>query len=107
MKFSPEARANSAYFSVILMQKRLLYHALLDGYDLSSLNLPTTNFILSTVFDLYAEQAKNTKNDFYIFTDKNDNRISYKLYLEKHNKLNKIIIEKFYDKKLIQQHMYW
>jgi hypothetical protein len=107
LKFSPEARANSAYFSVILMQKRLLYHALLDGYDLSSLNLPTTNFILSTVFDLYAEQAKNTKNDFYIFTDKNDNRISYKLYLEKHNKLNKIIIEKFYDKKLIQQHMYW
>jgi len=35
LRFSKESRANSAYFAVILMQKKLLYHALIDGYDLS------------------------------------------------------------------------
>lgn len=107
LKFSPEARANSAYFSVILMQKRLLYHALLDGYNLTSLNLPTTDYILSVVFDLYAKQDSSKKKDFYIFTDKDDSKISYKLYLEKNDKLDKIIIEKFYDAKLMKQHIYW
>ena len=35
LKYSREARGNSAYFSVIFMQKKLLYHALIYGYDLS------------------------------------------------------------------------
>jgi len=107
LKYSPETRANSAYFSIILMQKRLLYHALLDRYDLSSLNLPTTDYILSTVFDLYVQYDSNNKKDVYIYTDKDDNMISYKLYLEKNNKLDKIIIEKYYNTKLIKQHIYW
>ena len=37
LKHSEESRANAAYFSVILMQKKLLYHAIIDGYDLTPL----------------------------------------------------------------------
>ncbi|MCX6075938.1 MAG: hypothetical protein NTW78_03525 [Campylobacterales bacterium] len=107
LKFSPEARANGAYFSVIMMQKKLLYHALLDGYKLSSLNLPTTDYILSKVFDLYSQLNEETPKEFYIFEDKDDKKITYKLYLLKDEKLSKLIIDEFYDKKIIKQHIYW
>jgi hypothetical protein len=107
LRFSPEARINSAYFSVILMQKKLLYHALLDGYEFSSLNLPTTNFILSKVFDLYTKEKNKQNNKIYLFKDKDDKNISYKLYLQKSKRLDKIIIEKYDNMKLIKRHTYW
>ncbi len=107
LRYSKEARANAAYFSVILMQKKLLYHAMLDDYDISSLNLPSTNFILSKVFDLYAELGKHKKRDFYIFTDKQDPRLKYKLYIIEEKSVRKIIIEEYYDNISIKRHVYW
>ncbi len=107
LKFSQESRANSAYFSVILMQKKLLYHALIDNYDLSSLNLPTTDYVLSKVFDFYAKLGKHEARAFYLFEDKNDNKLTYKLYLEKNGRVKKIVIEEFYDTITIKRHIYW
>jgi len=107
LKFSEESRANSAYFSVILMQKKLLYHALIDGYDLSSLNLPTTDYILSKVFDLYVKLGKHEKRAFYLFEDENDKKLTYKLYIQKDERLSKIVIEEFYDTITIKRHVYW
>ena len=107
LKFSEESRANSAYFSVILMQKKLLYHALLDDYDLSSLNLPTTDYILSKVFDLYTKLGKHKKRAFYLFEDEKDKKLTYKLYIEKGEKLSKIVIEEFYDTITVKRHVYW
>jgi hypothetical protein len=107
LKFSPEARANSAYFSVILMQKKLLYHALLDSYDLSSLSLPTTDYVLSKVFNFYAKLGVHEQRNFYLFEDEKDEKLTYKLYLTKGTKLKKIVIEEFYDTINIQRHVYW
>jgi hypothetical protein len=107
LKFSKESRANSAYFSVILMQKKLLYHALVDGYDLSSFELPTTDYVLSKVFDLYAKLGKHEPRAFYLFEDPNDKKLTYKLYLSRDYKLNKMIIEEFYDTITIKRHVYW
>ncbi len=107
LKFSPESRSNGAYFSIIMMQKKLLYHALLDGYKLSSLNLPTTDYVLSKVFDLYSQLNEETPKGFYIFEDKDDKKITYNLYLLKDEKLSKLVIDEFYDKKIIKQHIYW
>ncbi|EDZ61464.1 hypothetical protein CBGD1_1543 [Sulfurimonas gotlandica GD1] len=107
LKFSREARANSAYFSVILMQKKLLYHALIDNYDLSSLSLPTTDYVLSKVFDFYAKLGVHEPRAFYLFEDENDKKLSYKLYLEKDTKLSKIVIEEFYDTINIKRRVYW
>ena len=107
LKFSSESRANSAYFSVILMQKKLLYHALVDGYDLSELKLPTTDYILSKVFDLYSRLGKHEARNVYIFNDEKNPRVTYKLYLVKDDKLSKMVIEEYFDKISIQRHVYW
>ncbi|RLA81722.1 MAG: hypothetical protein DRG78_08830 [Epsilonproteobacteria bacterium] len=107
LKFSKESRSNSAYFSVILMQKKLLYHALQDNYNLSILKLPTTDYVLSTVFDLYSKLGKHEPRTFYLFEDENDKKLTYKLYLSKDRKLNKMIIEEFYDTITIKRHVYW
>jgi len=107
LKFSKESRSNSAYFSVILMQKKLLYHALQDNYDLSTLKLPTTDYVLSKVFDFYSKLKKHEPRTFYLFEDDNDIKLTYKLYLSKDDKLNKMVIEEFYDTITIKRHVYW
>jgi len=107
LKFSKEARANSAYFSVILMQKKLLYHALLDNYDLSAYNLPTTDYVLSKVFDLYSQIGKHEPRAFYLFEDPNDPKITYKLYLSREYRLTKMVIEEYYDTINVKRHIYW
>jgi len=107
LKSSKESRANSAYFSVILMQKKLLYHALVDNYDLSSFSLPTTDYVLSRVFDLYSKLGEHEPRAFYLFEDPNDNKLTYKLYLSRDYRLDKMIIEEFYDTITIKRHVYW
>ena len=107
LKFTPQGRANSAYFSVILMQKKLLYHSLIDGYDLSSFNFPSTKHIISKVFDAYTSLGKHNQKKYYIFQDKNDKLLKYKLYLIKPNKLKKMVIEEIYNNKIIKKHTYW
>ena len=107
LKFTKESRANAAFFSVIVMQKKLLYHALSDGYDFTSIKLPTTDYILSKVFDSFAELGKHKAREFYIFQDKDDKKLTYKLYLTKNERFNKIIIEEYYDTIAIKRHVYW
>lgn len=107
LKYSKEARANSAYFSIILMQKKLLYHALVDNYELNSLNVPTTNYVLSKVFDLYTKLGKHEKRSVYLFDDPIDKKLSYKLYMLQDGELNKMIIEEFYDTIAVKSHIYW
>jgi hypothetical protein len=107
LKYSKEARANAAYFSAILMQKKLLYHALIDNYSLAGLNLPTTDYVLSRVFDLYAQIKSPSKQEYYIFQDPADEKRSYKLYIIKDRKIYKMVIEEFYDTILQQRHIYW
>jgi len=107
LKFSKEARANSAYFSVIFMQKKLLYHSLVDGYNLSELNLPTTDYVLSKVFDLYSKLGEHKSRSFYLFEDEHDSKLTYKLYLIKGERVDKMVIEEFYDTVVIKKHVYW
>ena len=107
LKFTKEARSNSAYFSVILMQKKLLYHALNDNYDISALELPTTDYVLSRVFDLYSKIDKHESRAFYLFEDPIDPKLTYKLYLVKDEKLSKMVIEEYYDTITIKRHIYW
>lgn len=107
LKYSEESRANSAYFSVILMQKKLLYHSLIDGYELFSYTLPTTDYVLSKVFDLYSKLGKHDSRAFYLFEDPNDSKLTYKLYLSRDADVTKMIIEEFYDATAIKRHIYW
>ena len=107
LKFSKEARKNAAYFATILMQKKLLYHSLLDGYKLSEFQFPTTDYVLSKVFDLYSKLPEHSHKEFYIFKDKEDPRLVYKLFIMRHNNIKKMVIEEYYDTIKIKRHIYW
>ena len=107
LKYSKEARSNAAYFSIILMQKKLLYHALIDHYDISMLNLPTTEHVLSKVFNYYTKDTNNKESNIFYYTDTDDKRITYKLYIETHPHIKKMVIEVFHDKILSARHLYW
>ena len=107
LKKTEEARSNAAYFSVILMQKKLLYHALVDGYKLSELKLPTTDHVLSTVFELYAALRHERKQNHYVLFDKKNEKVSYKLYIKNGNHSKKMVIEEYYDTIMTHRHTYW
>ena len=107
LKNSEEARSNAAYFSVILMQKKLLFHSLIDGYKLSQLKLPTTDHVLSLVYDLYAQADHSRKRSHYTFQDKNNDKIFYKLYIKNSRQVQKMVIEEYYDTIMTHRHVYW
>lgn len=107
LKHSEEARANAAYLSVILMQKKLLYHALIDGYDLSGFKLPSTDYVLSKVFDLYAADKLPKERTVFEYQDPAKNGITYKLYIADQGGVKKMVIEEYYDTILAHRHIYW
>jgi len=107
LKRSKSARKNAAYFATILMQKKLLYYSLIDGYELSKLKFPTTDYVLSKVFDLYSKLPSHKPKKFYILKDSNDPKLIYKLYIIKQHHMNKMVIEEYYDTIKIKHHIYW
>jgi len=107
LKNSAESRANAAYFAVILMQKKLLLHALSDQYDLKPVKLPTTDYVLSTVFDLYSKDSASKDRRRYNYIDPKDPKKSYRLFVTKGAPSPKMIIEEYYDKIMTQRHIYW
>jgi hypothetical protein len=100
-----ESRANAAYFSVIVMQKKLLMQALYDNKPIENLKFPTSSYLLSRVFDLY---LKNPQPDQFIkeYSDPSDIRASYKLYPTEANGVKSIAIDEYYDKILKFHHVY-
>jgi hypothetical protein len=100
-----EARANAAYFSVIVMQKKLLMQALFDNKPIKNIALPTSSYLLSKVFDLY---SKNPQPNQFIkeYTNPSDARSNYKLYTTESNGRKSIAVDEYYDKILILHHVY-
>lgn len=107
LKNTPESRANAAYFSVILMQKKLLMHALVDQYDLHPVKLPTTEYVLSTVFDLYTNDTRPKDRRRYNYADLNDSKKNYRLFVTKSAAAPTMIIEEYYDNIMTKRHIYW
>lgn len=107
LKKTPDSRANAAYFSVILMQKQLLMHALTDQYELKPIKLPTTEYVLSTVFDLYSKDTRVKDRRRYNYVDPADTNKSYRLFVTKSGSSPKMIIEEYYDKIMTKRHIYW
>jgi len=107
LKNSKTARANSAYFATILMEKKLLFHALKDNYPLHNFKLPSTDYILSKVFRAYSQLTINTKQRVYTLQDTQDPHATYKLFIEKEGPRSKMVIEEFYDTMLVKRHEYY
>ncbi len=107
LKKTKDARANAAYFSTILLQKELLFQAMVDKISLSNLQLPNTNFILSKIFTLFSKKEYAFKNDIYNFKDKEKKEMAYKLYIEESKKKEKYMILDIYkDDKFTHRYRY-
>lgn len=100
-----EARANSAYFSLLLMQKSLLMAALYDNKPLQNLKFPTSTHTLSKLFDLYLKDPQSNQS-IKEYQDLSDKRISYKLYTAETSGRKSIVIDEYYDKILTAHHVY-
>ncbi|WP_353662485.1 hypothetical protein [Hydrogenimonas sp. SS33] len=100
-------RANASYFATILLQKKLLYHALVDHVDISHLRLPTTDYILSKIFDMYTKGNYRKVDGRYIFEPANGKGLYYVLYVEYGRGAPKMIIEERVNDHIIKTHRYW
>ncbi|NOQ30720.1 MAG: hypothetical protein GQ570_06320 [Helicobacteraceae bacterium] len=107
LKYSKDARDNASYFATILLQKKILYNALIDDVDISSLRLPTTTYILSKVFDLYVKNKNNPVDGVYRLDDTQDADTFYKLYISSRSHIKKMVIEVYKNKKLENRYIYW
>ena len=61
------SRENAALYSTILFQKKMLYLALVDGFDISNIRTPKVNYILSNVFDEFVKGNFKKDGDKFIF----------------------------------------
>jgi len=104
LKKTKLARQNATYYATILYQKKLLYHALIDGIDISGIRTPTTDYILSIIFDKYVKGEYKKAGDVYIVEDRNS---VYKISVIQDVKYKKIKIEHFKDQKLQKTYYYW
>lgn len=102
---SQEARANASYFSLLVLQKKLLLQSLYDHYSLKPLKLPSSSHLLSKIFAYYQQdpQANQEIKEYY---DPTNPRISYKLYKLDTNGQKTIAIDEYYDKILTLHHTY-
>jgi hypothetical protein len=100
-----EARANASYFSLLVLQKKLLSQALYDNYPLKSLKLPTSSHLLSKIFDLYCKnpQASDTIKEY---KDPLNPRQTYKLYTVQIETYKTFAIDEYYDRILATHHIY-
>lgn len=102
---SAEARSNAAYFSLLVMQKKLLMQALYDNKPIANLRFPMSSHTLSKVFDLY---VKNPQTAAIVkeYTDPSDGRLSYRLYITQSNGHKTVAVDEYYDKILTVHHVY-
>ncbi len=106
LKKTPLDRKNSIYFLTILYQKELLFHSILDGKDISFVKIPKTNYILSDIFVRYVKKDYIKKGKVYIFPDKKNPNIFYKLSIEKMGDKRKLFLRTFKGKILLETRIY-
>ena len=106
LKKSREARKNATYFSTILLQKNLLIDALENQQPLSQLNLPSTDFVLSKVFDLFSANRYVARNNIYVLSDPKNPRQTYRIYLRAGDQTYALVLDEYYDTILTKHHLY-
>lgn len=102
---TPEARANASYFSLLILEKKLIIQALYDNLPMKSLKLPNSSNLLSRIFDYYCKnpQLGNTIKEY---SDTMNPRQTYKLYSMQVDTHKTFAIDEYYDKILTKHHVY-
>lgn len=102
---TPDARANSAYFTLLLMQKKLLMQSLYDNKPVVNLRFPDSGHLLSKVFALYLKDPKPA-DIVKEYEDPRNPRQTYRLYTTETNGKKSISIDEYYDRILTFHHVY-
>ena len=102
---TPESRANASYFSLLILEKKLLIQALYDNLPIKSLKLPHSSNLLSRIFDYYSKnpQLGNTIKEY---RDNTNPRQIYKLYTVQIDTHKTFAIDEYYDNILTKHHVY-
>ena len=100
LKHTKEARDNSVYFSLLFMEKKLLYSYIMDNTDMSYYRFPLINHPLSIVFNNITNKNFKKEGNKIIIHYKNK---TYKVY--KNNEA-KVFIDVYQNNKLISTHWY-
>lgn len=107
LRKSKTARANASYFATVLLEKKLLLHAIRDHVDISHLRLPVTHHVISKVFQLFVDGHYTKEGNHYILKDPEKPNLSYRLYSVNNSSSTSMVIEEWKDGKRIKVHRYW
>jgi len=99
LKKTRYARKNSIYFSIILLQKKLLYSYMFDNISLESYSFPMTDYVLSVVFEAIKSNNFKKVEDKIIVKKGKKTYIIYKID-------DKMYIDEFENDKLIKKRWY-
>lgn len=102
---TPEARSNGSYFTLLLMQKKLLMQAVYDEKPLLNLKFPTSSHVISKLFSLYLKDPQKGQS-IKEYQDPTNPRQSFRLYPSELNGQKGIAIDEYYDKILTTHHYY-
>ena len=100
-----EARANASYFSLLLLEKKLLIQALYDNLNIKLLKLPNSSNLLSKIFDYYSKNPQ-LSNSIKEYSDNTNSRKTYKLYTVQIDTHKTFAIDEYYDNILTKHHIY-
>lgn len=105
MNSTAEGRATSAYFSALLLEKKLIAHFMLDGISLANLSLPKSPHILSFVFEhLGSGKFKYiSQNPKVIKIEDADKSVLVSL---SNFQPQKVVIEEFSGSVLVKRHVF-
>lgn len=104
LRSTPGSRQNAAYILSVVLQKKLLYHAMADDIDIKGTILPETPHILSKVYRAYvAEEYERVSERLEMQID--GQRVTLDSIREGGH--FKIRIRRYENNRLVDQHLYW
>ena len=107
LRYTAAERLNATYLATVLLQKKMLYNALMDGIDIQQVRLPLTPHILSRVFWLYTQGRYRKDGSTYIMHDPRDKARIYHLYLKKNGTHSEMVIDEYRLDHFVKTHRYW
>ncbi|WP_297575453.1 hypothetical protein [uncultured Campylobacter sp.] len=99
------SRENAAIYATILYQKKLLYFAIIDNYDISYIQTPKIEYILSYIFDKFVAKEYELKENRYHFILNDDLRCE--LFIEDDSGIKKLKLEIYDNDRLVSTKVYW
>lgn len=105
LRKTKKSRANALYYTTVLYQKKILHHAIVDGFNELPTNLPNTQYILSKIYNLFAKKDYIKDKNTYIFELNNQ---EYRLFPKKYSDgYTKLVLQSVKNGIITKTRLYW